>query len=381
MIDLQSLKANLKTGVILSPLSDLFSRSKQVASNLEALDGLRGLAALMVVIEHSKIDGFQGIGRVGVFLFFVLSSFLLTRQFIIQPSRLIDRSQLSKYFIRRILRIVPLYYTYILILTFFRRYDISFTVEHMLFYRGDGIFWAIPQEVLFYFFIPLIYLTFHLFFSGRKLVFATVLFFLSLLLVPLLDQDVITMRSFLNGAVENRRFFITTFMFGSVAAFIFESSIFRRIVNNDANRVWQNFFSSIGVAIFVFYVAVIPSFTSTINSFIESNSMAGLLLNSGQNSFAVENWVLTSLVCTITLFSVLLNKEFIISKVFSSLILRVYGVISFSLYLSHQYVLAYVYNVLNVDFGWLLLLVTLAIATPVSFFTYSTIERTFILRK
>lgn len=53
---------------------------------IDALDGLRGFAALLVVMSHTSNEGmhlipfldFRGTGKSGVFLFFLLSSFLLS---------------------------------------------------------------------------------------------------------------------------------------------------------------------------------------------------------------------------------------------------------------------------------------------------------------
>ena len=58
---------------------------------VHALDGLRGLAVLMVFLSHTSLSGhralpfvnFAGTGKMGVFLFFILSSFLLTYPFLI----------------------------------------------------------------------------------------------------------------------------------------------------------------------------------------------------------------------------------------------------------------------------------------------------------
>jgi len=53
--------------------------------HFDALDGLRGLAVLVVIASHlSNVGllpqpGLSGTGKAGVYLFFVLSAFLLTR--------------------------------------------------------------------------------------------------------------------------------------------------------------------------------------------------------------------------------------------------------------------------------------------------------------
>ena len=89
------------------------------ATYIPALDGLRGLAILLVLLFHFSIPatGFTGLKRallhlpgagwVGVDLFFVLSGFLIT-------TILYDARQTQGYFrnfyMRRVLRIFPLYY-------------------------------------------------------------------------------------------------------------------------------------------------------------------------------------------------------------------------------------------------------------------------------
>ena len=81
---------------------------------LPALDGLRGLAVVLVVLSHSwsasTFNFWPHIGWSGVELFFVLSGFLIT-------SILLDAKGAANYFrtfyARRILRIFPLYYVVI----------------------------------------------------------------------------------------------------------------------------------------------------------------------------------------------------------------------------------------------------------------------------
>lgn len=120
---------------------------------LEALDGLRGLAALMVIADHTW-GWFRGVGASGVWIFFALSGFLLARPFIDTPRLVLSLAYLARYLRRRFLRILPMYYTYIFVVYLISgRFNLAFI--HALFVEGDGHLWAIPQEVLFYLLWPL----------------------------------------------------------------------------------------------------------------------------------------------------------------------------------------------------------------------------------
>ena len=74
--------------------------------HIPVLDGLRGVALAMVLALHACGSLF-GLGWIGVDLFFVLSGFLITG--ILLDSRR-DLASLKTFFIRRSLRIFPLYY-------------------------------------------------------------------------------------------------------------------------------------------------------------------------------------------------------------------------------------------------------------------------------
>lgn len=93
------------------------------------LNGLRFIAAFLVIIHHieqiksiSNIDNFWGnpfvgvIGKLGVVLFFVLSGFLIT-YLLLTEEYSFQKISIRKFYMRRILRIWPLYF-YIIILAF-----------------------------------------------------------------------------------------------------------------------------------------------------------------------------------------------------------------------------------------------------------------------
>ena len=78
---------------------------------IKALDGLRGLAILLVILFHY---GYLGCGWVGVQLFFVLSGYLITSILLNDRGDSLS-NYLKRFYWRRSLRIFPLYYVYLLI--------------------------------------------------------------------------------------------------------------------------------------------------------------------------------------------------------------------------------------------------------------------------
>src|SRR5690606_33171181 len=80
--------------------------------------GLRFIAFLLIFIHHTGfgdvflVSFIKRIGWIGVDVFFCLSAFLLTRLLQIEYENT-DRIHIRYFFIRRVLRIWPLYFTYI----------------------------------------------------------------------------------------------------------------------------------------------------------------------------------------------------------------------------------------------------------------------------
>ncbi|KAF4131885.1 hypothetical protein GN958_ATG18918 [Phytophthora infestans] len=140
------------------------------------LDGIRGLAALLVVTQHSH-EYMQdlNLGAVAVDSFFVLSSFLLTWLFMKKSIRMLDQGAglrkwifaLADYFSKRFCRVYPLFALTCIALWFMddedkkryflikqpETYDLFRTLTFEFDYRYF-VFWTLPLEISYYFFIP-----------------------------------------------------------------------------------------------------------------------------------------------------------------------------------------------------------------------------------
>lgn len=96
------------------PFTNQIAGTRLLDGKIDLLDGLRGVAILLVIGYHYVT--FFSFGWVGVDLFFVLSGFLIT-------GKLIESVETKRYFfpfyLKRILRIVPLYYMVLVLFLLF----------------------------------------------------------------------------------------------------------------------------------------------------------------------------------------------------------------------------------------------------------------------
>jgi len=134
---------------------------------LPVLDGLRGLAVLLVLFAHASARGLylfpgfdlRGCGRPGVFLFFVLSAFLLTRQMLERdPRDLRSARAWGRYAARRVLRIYPAYLAVSLLYLATQGWSGEQLLEHLALRRGERHFWTIPVEFTYYLVLPVVVL-------------------------------------------------------------------------------------------------------------------------------------------------------------------------------------------------------------------------------
>jgi peptidoglycan/LPS O-acetylase OafA/YrhL len=179
------------------------SPKKQLNNYIPQLDGLRGIAILMVVSFHYFPNTYLfRFGWSGVDLFFVLSGYLITGRLL---PFLNDRRLLQKFYWNRFVRIVPLYFGFLIL--FFAGWFLfasNKTVEAFPFYHkhwwqfflffqnwvyiyNSGIpidnlnhLWSLAAEEQFYIFFPLLIISLnkvrHIFFTLITLIFIILTF-------------------------------------------------------------------------------------------------------------------------------------------------------------------------------------------------------------
>ncbi|WP_299684375.1 acyltransferase [uncultured Tateyamaria sp.] len=131
-------------------------------THLPTLDGLRGLAAIIVVISHCANAGFlpaelgRGFGQMGVGLFYGLSGLLMGRLYLGKP---LTHANLVDYIWRRAARVLPLYYAVlalgaVLLFGFgtspYMQEGAGDVFRAAALIYGTGVLWSIPVEIQFY---------------------------------------------------------------------------------------------------------------------------------------------------------------------------------------------------------------------------------------
>lgn len=186
------------------------------------MDGLRACACIIVLAGHSVMlnsGDYQvyaaGIAKIGVWLFFALSAFLLTLKIAHSP---FNWRYLSAFYIGRFIRIVPMFV--VAVIFYYLTQTIGpWTAENLvqaLFFQGDmGHLWTIPPELGFYLILPLITAVADLLykFKGPRcaILFVGILISIAVIMFPPI------------GSIEHSRMpfpFATSFGAGVMAAYM-----------------------------------------------------------------------------------------------------------------------------------------------------------------
>ncbi|MEO0527733.1 MAG: acyltransferase [Bacteroidota bacterium] len=151
-------------------------------NKIRVLDGLRGYAALMVILSHmpqitsSEVCGtfyflisYFNLGYLGVDLFFVLSGFLITRILVAEKKK--KQFSFKVFYLKRAIRIFPIYYLTLILsglLFTWKGFDyLAVYVGNYYFVFEQGLHplahtWSLSVEEHYYLFWPIILCTFKL---------------------------------------------------------------------------------------------------------------------------------------------------------------------------------------------------------------------------
>ncbi|MDC9835050.1 acyltransferase family protein [Rhizobium binxianense] len=138
---------------------------------IPSLDGLRGIAALLVVQAHIGLVfpntalHFMTMGSEAVGLFFALSGFLMSHLY---GSRPVTRENVLDFLVSRFARIYPVYLAAVVLVAMLSgMQNLNFiqpiaggmdVLRHVLLLGSSGVFWSIPPEIQFYLLFPILWL-------------------------------------------------------------------------------------------------------------------------------------------------------------------------------------------------------------------------------
>lgn len=340
-------------------------RPRNRMHHLDALDGLRGLAVLVVIASHLSNagmlpkPGLSGTGKAGVYLFFVLSAFLLTRILLVRPMPAFADPRLwADYAMRRILRIWPLY-LFVLLLSWmltrqglpwhYRMEDVTL-LAHLALREGQSVLWSIPVEFLFYVWLPPLVLAMA-WLRGRCPAWLQLVLACAVVAAALWRWPASTM------AVNDVRVgpYLPVFLCGAFAA-----RIDLALARDPARWPWAwALLAGLAVAACVLMVPVVWAMAT----------------GAGFNPAVNHGWFLSHGLVWASLLLALLHGPAWLRRPFTSTPLRLVGVISFSAYLWHMPVMDLVRMAGVLPMPWLEPVLVVVLTLAVSMLSFLLLER------
>ena len=283
-------------------------------NNTNYLTSIRGLACLMVVIAHilSILPGVgknvSGCGKIGVWLFFILSAFLLTFQWLNKEEFKIK--DVIEFYIKRIFRIFPCYIV-TLIIAFLVGYitEPKTVIKHIFLMEGMGHFWTIPVEFTFYILVPIIMFVIYKIKNQKKAIL-----FLIMLLIVTASLSPYTLYE--ENSI-NIRWYMPVFLMGMILAFVYQ-----KFEKKQKKKVIYD------IIFFVIILMMILSIPYVRN----------LIFKIEPDGYLLNKYLFFGLAWSIIILAIQ-NSKYIINYFNQSKILIYIGKISFSFYLIHFIVL------------------------------------------
>lgn len=309
-----------------------------------ALDGIRGTAALIVLGSHTLIAAVYG--ALGVWLFFVLSGYLLAANAI--KKNYLTGYGLANYLLRRVLRIYPLYavlVTYNVVIGYgmpHEYFNFHWCVKSITLAWADGYFWTVKEELIFYLILPFILIACAPF-RRWPLVAVGLLTVMAICASLFLTVDVLAIKISDTGRADLR---IAPFLAGIAIALLGQVKIPKYLpsVAGDVTLVL--------ICLSIFYI--FHFFGSRLGS-LQSIESYGLL--------------------AAAIFLVDTNRAPWGAKLLSFKPLQLIGIIGYGFYLWHWPVICGLHKAGLVSSPWATFVCTILITIPIATLTYWLIER------
>ncbi len=341
------------------------------------IDGLRAIAVLSVIFYHAQFNFFSykilDGGYLGVDIFFVISGYLIT-SIIYQEILLTNNFDILNFYERRIRRILPALFGVLIFSLIVGKillfpsplYELVNSIISSIFFYSNYFFyftgleyggieaafkpllhtWSLAVEEQFYILFPIFFLIVFKFNKKYLLVFLSLLFFLSLSSILILNN----LNSFHFYSLSSRMWEILA---GSLLAYI---KLNKKIKTDKL----KNIFSYIGLGLIIFCLI----FTEYKSNEFHYSIIYPLLVVFG-----------TSLII------LYINEKSLIYKILTNKILVFVGLISYSLYLWHYPIFAFS-KIINFTHGNIIYKIFLVIFLfLISAISYFFIEKPFRYKK
>ncbi len=318
------------------------------STSIPTLDGVRGLACLLVVYFHAGLAGWvpvvTALGDVGVQLFFTLSGFLMAYHYL--PKEHSIRYWLA-FYMRRYFRLYPVFFITAIIAYILNKslgkevaFEESNLLDILFLVKAQGLFWTILVELKFYAIYPFLSMLFITNTKNRLYNVAIKIFVVFAIIILLANSN-------------NRFERILMFFFnGMLAALLLKNNFLKNLLSGNS---W-----CIVTTIVVAIVSIILFLNPT-------------HLNLEHSNFYNYYWFFSPLLAIGVLSSALSSGAGI--SLLDNKFIRLFGRISYSMYLTHFFVETYSTSLLHGVFHNLLIMWTLVI--QVSIFFYYVIEKPF----
>jgi peptidoglycan/LPS O-acetylase OafA/YrhL len=347
-------------GVLMRWMSLFLGQPRSRYRPMASLDGLRGIAVLIVIASHlanAKLlawPNLSGIGKSGVYLFFVLSAYLLSRGLLAPAGDTLREPRFwMDYLLRRVLRIWPLYLA-VVVLSFVLttlgaqgwhyQLDAAALWRHLTLREGQDVLWSIPVEFTFYIVLPPLILLLAALPRGRKGVLAGAALLMGLMWL----SSALWAPGGMQGNDVRLGFYMPVFLFGVLAAWL------ERNCDLSGRAVLWGLLAMAGGLL---WLLTIPSVWA---------GLSGAVFNQGLN----HGWFMFFGGLWAGLLLAVLHGPEWLRSLFSWAPLRFVGVISFSAYLWHMPVLKVVATLGGHSWGWAaapLVLLGTVVVSAVSF--------------